>query len=320
MRHSTPLFGISAILLLSACSDDAEPESALLDPPPAEEGFQLAMTTQAAPGEEVWNCAVYDMPITRAAAVNWVEYAQTPGMHHFTLSTLGLMPTDDLLPGTYDCNELYGDSSLMENQIMFFGGQGDATGVMNLPTGTAANFPGRLRVIHELHYVNVTDQPVNLESYINAYTIPQSEVTESIFGVQVRDENIVIPPRETHSEWSRCVFNEDVNVIFLASHMHELGIGFTIAPFDGTETGEVIYSNNDWHIPNIVQYDPPLEIQAGTGFEWTCTWENPGDETVTYGSTAEDEMCNPAMVFAPFSLTADCEVVETSDGVLWARD
>ena len=102
--------------------------------------------------------------------------------------------------------------------------------------------------------------------------------------------------------------------------MHELGIGFTIAPFDGTETGDIIYSNDDWHIPNIVQYDPPLVIPAGTGFEWTCTWQNPGDEMVTYGSTAQDEMCNPAMVFSPFSVTADCEVVETSDGVLWQRD
>ena len=38
---------------------------------------------------------------------------------------------------------------------------------------------------------------------------------------------------------------------------------------------------------------------------------------ITYGLTAEDEMCNLAIVHTPFDPTASCVVVETSDGVLW---
>jgi len=109
-----------------------------------------------------------------------------------------------------------------------------------------------------------------------------------------------------------------VEVLFLASHTHELGIEFTVAPFDGTTTGDIFYTNDDWHDPKIIQYDPPLVIPAGQGFEYACTWRNDRDEDVSYGLESTDEMCNLAIVHTPMDLNALCEVVETSDGVLWA--
>jgi hypothetical protein len=41
---------------------------------------------------------------------------------------------------------------------------------------------------------------------------------------------------------------------------------------------------------------------------------------VNYGLTSTDEMCNLAIVHTPFNMSALCEVVETSDGVLWSPD
>jgi len=316
----TILSTLAMLSLGAGCQDESTEPTSLLEPPPAEEGFQLAMSARAEPGEEVWACAVYDLPITEFTGVNQVEFVQNAGTHHMTLSTLGLTPTEDLEPGMYDCSDLYGDASLMENQIMFFGSQGTGEGFMNLPTGVAANFPPGLTVIHELHYVNVSDQPIDMYSIVNAYSIPQSEIQESIWGGQVRDETLNIPARETVTEWTRCVMNEDVEVLFLAGHMHQLGIEFTIAPFDGTETGEIFYRNDDWHVPGIKQYDPPLVVPAGEGFEFACTFRNTTDEAVSYGPSSTDEMCNMAIVHTPFSLTALCEVVETSDGVLWSPE
>ena len=66
-----------------------------------------------------------------------------------------------------------------------------------------------------------------------------------------------------------------------------------------------------------MQYDPPLIVPAGTGFEYSCTRQNPGDEEVNYGLESTDEMCNLAIVHTPASMSARCEVVETSDGVIW---
>ena len=281
------------------------------------EGFQIALEAVAPAHEETGVCDVYAMPNAEFANVSRVEVEQTEGTHHLTLSTLGLTGGGTLEHGRYDCTDLYGDSSLMEDQIMFYGNQGNATDEMLLPTGVAAMIPPGLDVIHEMHYVNTSDEPVDLYSRINAWTIPSDEVESGIWGGSVRDENINIPPMAEHTEWSRCVFNEDVEVIFLASHTHALGTEFTIRPFDGETTGDIIYTNTDWHVPLITQFEPSIVVPAGEGFEWSCTWNNPTSDMVTYGLNASDEMCNLAIVHTPFSTSAQCEVVETSDGVLW---
>jgi hypothetical protein len=200
---------------------------------------------------------------------------------------------------------------------MFYGNQGVADEIMHLPEGVSATFPSGLDVIHEMHFVNAGLEEVSLYSRVNAWTIPSDEVVTGVYGGSVRDEHINIPPSSEHTEWSRCVMTEDVEVLFLASHTHKRGVEFTIAEFDGEETGDVFYTNTDWHVPLIQQYEPPIIRPAGTGFEWSCTWKNDTDKTIEYGLTAEDEMCNLAVVFTPFSLDIICEVVETSDGVLY---
>ncbi len=60
-------------------------------------------------------------------------------------------------------------------------------------------------------------------------------------------------------------------------------------------------------------------MPAGAGFEYACTWRNDTDDMVPYGLDSQDEMCNLAIVHTPFSMSAQCEVVETSDGVLWEQ-
>jgi len=308
---------LCGLVLCSACqSSDGDPEpvdESFVEAPAEGEGFQFAMDAVAPAGSEVWLCAVYPIPTEVLSPVNSVYYKQNPGMHHMTLSTTGITGPE-IEYGMYDCNELYEDQ--MDEFTMFFGSQ-DAEDTMQLPEGVVARLPPNIDIIHEVHYVNTSAEDVNLYSRVNAYTIDDEDVEVGIWGGQVRDETIEIPAQSEHTEWTRCVMNRDVDVHFLASHTHQLGVEFTVAPFDGTETGEIFYRNNDWHDPKIVQYDPPMHLPEGTGFEYACTWNNPSSEPVSYGLTALDEMCNLALVHTPEIMSARCEVVETSDGVLW---
>ena len=289
-----------------------------LEKPPTEDGFQFSFTTKVDPYTEIWKCAVYPAPYDELSAVNWIEYQVTEGLHHMTIATPSLL-TSMLEPGVYDCQTLLED--LMgpdSNYTMAFGlGAGDPTGEMHLPEGVAAQLPPGIDIIHEIHYVNTTAEPKEVSAYVNAYTMDIDDVESGLWGGQVRDESILVPAGETATEWSRCVMNRDVEVLFLASHTHELGKTFTIKHFDGTDVGQTIFENTNWHDPKITQYDPPLVIPAGTGFEWTCSFFNPNDHDVIYGSGAYDEMCNMTIVHTPQDFSAKCEVVETSDGVIW---
>lgn len=303
------------VLALAACGEPEAPIVAPLEPPPAEQGFQLKMEVTAEPGAELWKCAVYRIPIEQLAAVNKVVYQQNNGMHHMTLSTPSLNGVSYPY-GIHDCDDLEG---LMDNSTMFFGSQGEPDGSLQLPVGVAASLPAGIDIVHEVHYVNTTMEPVKVYSRVNAYTIAQDAVEKGIWGGQVRDEHIQIPASGEHTEWTRCVMNEDVEVLFVASHTHRRGVRFTVAPYDGTTVGEIFYENTDWHSPKIVQYEQPMKLKAGQGFEYRCTWRNNDPTAVQYGLNAEDEMCNLTLVHTPFSQSAECTVVETSDGVLWRR-
>jgi len=275
----------------------------------------MALDYTVPPGEEVWICNVFPIPTDGPASVHSVEFEQSPGMHHMTISSTGLTPPKTEY-GLRECGELYDE--LMDSVVAVFGSQGSSHDVMTLPPGVAATLPASLDIIHEMHFVNVTDQPVEIFSRVNAYTMDAADVDEGIWGGQVRDEFITLPPESTTTEWSRCVFNRDVEVLFLASHTHGLGQEFTVAPFDGETVGDVFYVNDDLHEPKIVQYTEPMLISEGQGFEWTCTWNNPNEFEINYGLTSADEMCNLAIVHTPFDINAQCEVVESSDGVLWS--
>ncbi|MBJ81155.1 MAG: hypothetical protein CMH60_07560 [Myxococcales bacterium] len=320
MVRNVFLFASFAFFL--SCNAKNDDDIVPLEPPPEGEGFQLVIEGEAPPYSEVWLCSVYPIPIEELSPVNRVEYQQNDGMHHMTLSTTGIGVEKTIADGIYDCAELYGDSSIMNDQLMFFGAQGTAEETLMLPKGVVANLIPGLDILHEIHYVNPTDKTVKLYSRVNAWTIPLNEVEEAIWGGQVRDEQIEIPPNSEHTEWTRCVMNEDVEVLFLASHSHALGKSFKVGIFDGVleqeyPSSEVFYENTDWHTPLITQYDPPLIVPAGTGFEYSCTWKNNSDKTIPYGLDASDEMCNLAIVHTPYSTSALCEVVETSDGVLY---
>jgi len=306
-------------VLLTACGSVSDPEDVwptpTLEAPAASEGFQMALDYTVQPGEEVWICNVFPIPTDGPAPVYSVEFEQSPGMHHMTISSTGLTPPP-VEYGLRDCQGLYDE--LMDSVVSVFGSQGTSHDVMNLPYGVAATLPSNIDIIHEMHFVNVTDQPVEIFSRVNAYTMDPADVQEGIWGGQVRDEFITLPPAQTTTEWSRCVFNRDVEVLFLASHTHGLGEEFTVAHFDGMTTSPVFYVNDDLHTPKIVQYEEPMVIPAGEGFEWTCTWNNVNEHEINYGVTSADEMCNLAIVHTPFDVTAQCEVIETSDGVLWS--
>ena len=186
--------------------------------------FRFHLPQQWSHTLKIWKCAVYPAPYEGLSPVNWIEYQVTEGLHHMTIATPSLV-TSMLEPGVYDCQTLLED--LMgpdSNYTMAFGlGAGDPTGTMHLPEGVAAQLPPESISFMKSHYVNTTDTVKDVSAYVNAYTIDIDDVESGLWGGQIRDETIFVPTGGTATEWSRCVMNRDVEVLFLASHTHELG-------------------------------------------------------------------------------------------------
>ncbi|MBX3159417.1 MAG: hypothetical protein KF773_25830 [Deltaproteobacteria bacterium] len=292
-------------LILTACGtdggggDDAAP-------------LEIAYRVTAAPGEEVWKCNVTDLPIDRYVNVNRVESEQTDAVHHMDLMAVALA-APDLQPGSYDCADVYAQyPRLMDDGILIYAAQ-QAQQAIQLPEGVSAELLPRLRVMHEIHFVNPSDAPVEAYSKILAYPYDDTKVTTTIWGGAVRDVDIAVPPGATdHVEWTRCTMNADVDVLFLSSHTHQLADRTEIRLFDGTSVGEVLYANTDWHAPPLQDHTAaPLHVAKGTGFEFACHYANRGAETVHWGFNAKDEMCQIALVYTPGETSRKCEIVES---------
>ncbi len=296
--------------------NDSGPKREDLPAPDPADGFQMGIDTVAAPGEEIWTCYVADLPLDGLVAVNKVESIQTQGVHHMDVMALGLLglPID---PGTYECGDLYDTyASMMEDGIFLFATQNESE-ALQLPPNVAAVVPGNLRVMIEMHYVNPTPYEVDVWSRINAYTMPMEDVEDQIWGSAVRDSDIAVPPgTDDHVEWTRCVMNRDIDLILLASHTHELAERVDVFTFDGEKRGDLIYQNLDWHAPPLKQFATPLHVPAGEGFEFQCHYRSNRDEETNWGFTAEDEMCQIAIVHTPFDLAAACEEVDSGGGPL----
>jgi len=272
----------------------------ILPPPRAGEGIQISYSAVAKAGTEIWKCNVSDLPTMGFFDVNRVESVQNESVHHMDLMAIALA-APDLQPGEYDCADVYAQyPRLMDDGILIYASQ-QAEQQIQLPTGVAAELLPKMRVMHEIHYVNTTEEDVTAFSKINAYKYPAEKVQQTIWGGAVRDTDINIPAGATsHVEWTRCTMNADVDVLFLSSHTHKLAETTVIRSFNGTDTGEVMYSNTDWHAPPLQDHTAaPIRVPAGSGFEFECQYKNAGTTDVQWGFTAADEMCQIALVYTP---------------------
>jgi hypothetical protein len=198
----------------------------------------------------------------------------------------------------------------MDQGILIYASQ-QAQQEILLPEGTAAELLPKMRVMHEIHYVNSTEEEVTVYSKINAYRYAPEKVQQTIWGGAVRDLDINVPAGATdHIEWTRCVMNADVDVLFMSSHTHRLAERTVIRPFNGTTTGDIMYTNTDWHAPPLEDLtNAPVHVPVGSGFEFECHYKNDSTSDVHWGFTAADEMCQIALVYTPGETTRKCDIV-----------
>lgn len=282
--------------------------------PPVSEGLQLGFDFTAPAGTETWKCMIGPLPIHDTTAVHAVHSLNSSAVHHMDLMVLAYSgaPTT---PGVHDCAELYrAYPKLMEETILYAGQAAEQS--FTFPQGVAALVPAGLTTMYEVHFLNATPSDRRVESRLNVYTMPVEGVKKSVWGGAVRDLSIDIPPgADDHVEWTRCVMTEDIDLLFVSTHTHQLGFKTTVSRFDGSKVQEEIYSNLDWRSPTPRDFtSAPLHVPAGQGFEFACHYRNPTDTAVNWGFLAKDEMCNLALVFTPGDPSIHCKFVETNDG------
>ena len=111
---------------------------------------------------------------------------------------------------------------------------------------------------------------------------------------------IDIPANGTASVTGEWHAPADLNLVSISTHQHRRGTDILVHMIDaaGNDMGELVDSPS-WEHPSVRWFQQAMRLQAGEGFRFTCSWQNPDDHPVHFGVTSEDEMCFVTGYFYP---------------------
>ncbi|MFT3775285.1 MAG: hypothetical protein QM820_58805 [Minicystis sp.] len=246
-----------------------------------------------APGEESTKCVLKKLNNPAAIHVGQIHNELGPGSHH-----LIVYKTADTVEQTtpFDCQPFADLLNPAKGSPLMITQKKDD--LLELPPGVAFAIGQEQMVRLEMHYINTTDQPIQVTAKSTFIAMKESDVQNEADFLFVGSPDINIAPQSafTLGPTYTPLPPELAGVKFFGftGHEHHWGTGVTVATSTGKMgTDTMVYdpSNWSWSEPPTVYHDPPVEVPSGGGFRFTCNWQNNGTSTVKFGESANDEMC-----------------------------
>jgi hypothetical protein len=241
-----------------------------------------------APNQEVTYCVTKLLPAEAAKNITRIESDLLPGSHHLifyksadTVESPNPTPCQafaDVINGTVP---LY----IAESRSSF----------LDFPQGVAYDLSNVQMYRLEAHYINTTSSPISAMGTVRFYTpTDPSSITDHANLMFYGNVAIRLPPSpdvQTVGPMYHPI-NDGRKIFGLTTHTHRLGVDASIDLATGVMQPVMqIYDNPNWDNPPLKLLDPPLQIQAGQGIQFTCKYVNTTNQTVFIGEHATDEMC-----------------------------
>ncbi|HVU06056.1 MAG TPA: hypothetical protein VHE30_30105 [Polyangiaceae bacterium] len=265
------------------------------------------------PGDESSECWTFHTPNMEKVYYQSFELSGRPGTHHI----INTMYKTELEDGGFSaCKDpgvgLSGDilANLPGASRPVILREPVAPENEHIASEIPANTPSQA----DMHYFNLTDQPILREFWLNIYTVPESQVTEAsnqIRGMGGLSWNFTPIPPQSHDTYQyTCPIPADGRVIELIGHTHAHGIRETawIRHAGGDRTK--VFEQFNYLEPQIFYYDTvtqnpafsereagaltgQLPVVAGDSLDWECEVNNDSDVALRYTNEVKTgEMCN----------------------------
>lgn len=251
-------------------------------------------TIMADPGKEGTQCITFRLSNTEPVNIRRFSTQLALGTHHIILyKSKDTKEAPDPVPCQGLSGILQGDHPLFIAQ--------QAHSELKLPTaedGTpvALQIEAGQMVRMEMHWINTTAAPLAVTGKIDLDTVPSGTTVTKGDLAFWGTSNIKIPPNSAH----------DTGVKFqpalagtksfaVTTHQHHLGTRMQVwfATWGPGDLGMKVADSSSWSDPKLNMLEPAIsfDVDAHTGFAYQCDWQNPTDQMVTFGESANDEMC-----------------------------
>ena len=243
--------------------------------------------------KEVTTCTYFKLGIDHDLAVNRVKIGrarrQPPSAYHRSTDLTRTFPTASRLRNMA--------VNLDEWELVL---ASQSAPQLEVPRGVAFYFRAHEQLLAQSYFVdNGSSQPTERVGALQSLRHPERKVVSYVASFFGQDRDVLVPPHSTTSATTRCVFPKPVNLIGMTGHYHFRGVHFTASIWDGTNTGEQVYEQVGYLEPLFKRYGEG-ELSNVPGIEWTCTWDNPTDDTFKFGPfTDQNEHCNLFAFYYP---------------------
>ncbi len=259
-------------------------------------GFQMRMESfEVAPSGDREGCEHLVTPNRRPMDVTAFELKATPGTHHFVVwDYLGKDQNPaDFWTGIAFSTGCIGSGpqdGIVSTANLF--GMLSGRSRFHFPKGVAVRLEPHANVYANLHYHNYGTTPVDTDAVFNFIPARKGTVKHHAQAFTVGTTQFDIPANASASVTGEWHAPADLNIVSVSTHQHRRGTDILVHMIDaaGNDMGPLVDSPN-WEHPSVRWFQQAMQLKAGEGFRFTCSWRNTDDHAVRFGVTSEDEMC-----------------------------
>lgn len=260
--------------------------AATLTMPALEDGYRRFMAAPVdvpAGGTDDWIQWVAG-PMDQDYDVVALKGAQSKGGHHALMLSIGESNPAGFTRKYTERDQLTSSS---------VGGIG-AEGNVAIPEGVVFRLKKGRYLAIQSHYLNVSDQDIKGETYIDIKMTPRNEANTVAGHFASTSVSISLPPKVLTTLDVHCDIKEDLHILRMTNHMHYAGLSTFTEYTDPAGALTMLKKDDTWSedwalTPNYDNFpvSAPLLIPAGSKIHTQCTWNNATDKTLTF----PEEMC-----------------------------
>lgn len=305
MRHSFRIFGSVALALaaVAACGgskdEAASSSSSAGGPAPGVDPQAPAPVSVKFPdikvpgGKEETECVTLRLPNDAPLKIGSIHNTLGDGSHH--LIVYKVIDTEEKTT-PYKCQPFADTLDATKGSPLMVTQKHDD--LLQLPPGVGFSIAAHQMIRLEMHYINPTSEERTITATSKMNPIAEQNFKDEADFLFIGNPDISIPAK-SKATLGPTFFElpEDfVGTKFFAmtGHEHQYGTNVQIALSSAKgDPGKMVYDvpNWSWSEPKTEVFNPPLEVPAKGGFTFTCSWNNTSDQKVTFGESANDEMC-----------------------------
>ncbi|MBV1859316.1 MAG: hypothetical protein KUG77_12950 [Nannocystaceae bacterium] len=185
---------------------------------------------------------------------------------------------------------------------------------MAFADGATIRIPARSKIVAGVHLLNLGPDSRETAAWLSMDIIHPALVETILSPIMLTYGALSIPPKSRSIFTAACTGEgfEAVDAFelhYILPHYHRAGASANVIAYDAGMGTEVLNHTGFGAVPMGRTFDPPIALDELGAIEFSCGYDNPHDETLTWG-IGINEMC----VFLGFANTSHVLVASVFEG------